>query len=141
MNIPFKFKLREITLLAEAWIFMAFARFCIVLFSFEKLMKLLGRTLSSEDWEDANRPLRKWAEINRAIQRASRYSFWRTKCFEQALTAKWMLRWRGYTSKMYFGVRKDQAAQMTAHAWVICEGEMVTGGNMAVEYMILTCFI
>lgn len=138
MNIPYKW--REIFLFLEAWIVMAMARICIIVFSFENLMKLMGRSLSSSDWVEATTPLDKWAEVNRAINRASRYSFWRTKCFEQALTAKWMLRRRGYRSHLYFGVQKDPAVKLTAHAWLICEGEMVTGGNVASAYQVLGCF-
>lgn len=139
MNILYKSK--EIGLFIEAWIWLAFARMAILILSFEYLMKLIGKPLSAQEWVKANQVLDRFIPINQAIERASRYSFWRTKCFEQALTAKWMLGSRGQTTYLYFGVRKELSLGLTAHAWLVCEGEIVTGGNGASDFTAISCII
>ncbi|CAM4251928.1 lasso peptide biosynthesis B2 protein [Cytophagaceae bacterium 50C-KIRBA] len=138
MSIPYKWK--EIGLFIEAWIYIALARMSILVLSFEYLMKLIGKPISSQNWEESNKLLTTYIPINQAIERASRYAFWRTKCFEQALTAKWMLERRGQTTYLYFGVRKEQSGSLTAHAWLVCDGEIVTGGNVASEFQVISCF-
>ena len=70
--------------------------------------------------------------IRISILRACHRSPWRTKCFEQALSARMMLRRRGKKSVIYFGLNKslpDQREKMTAHAWLKCSGVIVTGGK------------
>lgn len=138
MNI--RYSKQEIGLFLEAWIFIALARLCILILSFGDLMKLIGRPILHQSINEPNKMLNEYFSYNQAIERASRYSFWRTKCFEQAVTAKWMLDRRGKTTYLYFGVKKDPLEKLMAHAWLTCDGEIATGGNMASDFVIISCF-
>ena len=50
-------------------------------------------------------------------------------CLAQALTAQVMLGRRGRPAEVRFGVRRDAAGGMDAHAWLECEGEVLVGGE------------
>lgn len=80
-------------------------------------------------------------KISVAILRGSKYSLWRSKCFEQALAAKTMVRRRHFESTIYFGVYKNPADEkLMAHAWLISNDEIVTGGPDIDRYTILSSF-
>ena len=97
----------EYLFFAEAWLLLALARLILLLIPFKKILPLLGKQISNNEVgiiENTN----SLQHISIAIARASRYSFWRTKCFEQALAAKLMLRIRKRISTIYFGVKKNE---------------------------------
>ncbi|MFN4086456.1 MAG: lasso peptide biosynthesis B2 protein [Spirosomataceae bacterium] len=61
-----------------------------------------------------------------------RFSCWRTMCFEQALCAKFMYSVRKRKSTLYLGVHRDpDTREFQAHAWLICNREIVKGGGEA----------
>ena len=127
-------------LFAEAWLLLALARLILLLVSFKKILPLLGKQISNAkaDVIENNDSLQ---HISIAIARASRYSFWRTMCFEQALAAKFMLRIRKKISTIYFGVKKnDSDNALLAHAWLICNGTIITGGKNIDQYTIVSSF-
>ncbi len=65
--------------------------------------------------------------VNIAFSRANRYVSWRSKCYEQAIAAKMILRGYGLESTLYYGVAKDAGGQLLAHAWLRCGDYIVTG--------------
>lgn len=68
------------------------------------------------------------ARIAWAVNAAGRRLPGRT-CLSEALAADVMLRRRGYTSSVRFGIRKIRGSSdpPQAHAWVECGGTIVTG--------------
>lgn len=131
-----KHSIKEYRLFIEAWFFLAVARILIFWIPFRKLLPLIGQQVSQDEAEIetsnqvASSDLLELICIS--IHRACRRSPWRTKCFEQALSARMMLRRRGKKSIIYFGVRKsisDAKEKLEAHAWLICSGVVVTGGE------------
>ena len=66
------------------------------------------------------------APIRLAVKRASRRLPWRTLCFEEGLAAQWMLRRRGASAVLHYGIRND-ADRLSAHVWVTVHGELVIG--------------
>jgi hypothetical protein len=126
----------EYLLFLEAWCFLAVARILIFWIPFRKLLPLLGRQVSQEEAETAASALTSSNELLEQIRisllRACRRSPWRTKCFEQALSVRMMLRRRKIKSVIYFGVRMNQPdpkEKMIAHAWLKCSGVVETGGK------------
>ncbi len=106
---------------------------------FSRIIPLMGKPVDTNENVIENK--RELYDIQVAINRACRYSFWRTMCFEQALCAKWMLKRRKYASTIYFGIKKEQADnQIQAHAWVVCNNEIVTGGKQAGEFKVISRF-
>ncbi|HEX8122860.1 MAG TPA: lasso peptide biosynthesis B2 protein [Solirubrobacteraceae bacterium] len=62
---------------------------------------------------------------------------WRSKCLEQAIAGKLMLRRRGVPSTMYLGVKRDP---FEAHAWLRAGGATVLGGAGAERFAVLASF-
>src|SRR5471030_2994559 len=95
---------RDLMLFLEAWLLLALARLILIFMPFKKIVPLLGKTEqqnpATDLKKDCNSSVRK---ISVAVLRASRYSPWRTKCFEQALAAKIMIKRRRLTSTIFFG--------------------------------------
>ncbi|MDD4760918.1 MAG: lasso peptide biosynthesis B2 protein [Bacteroidaceae bacterium] len=138
----------EYWLFLESWCFLAIARILIFWIPFRKLLPLLGRQVSQEDAEmAASAPTASNELLERiriSILRASRRSPWRTKCFEQALSVRMMLRRRNIKSVIYFGVsinQPDQPEKMTAHAWLKCSGIVVTGGKNNGSFTVVGRFL
>ena len=139
---------REYCVFAEAWLLLGLSRSLIFFRPFRKLLPLLGKQISQSEAEQsaselvASEGLLKIIQIS--ILRAARRSPWRTKCFEQALTARMMLRRRHIKSVIFFGVninseKKDK--KMTAHAWLICSDFVVTGGRNNNAYAVVGRFM
>jgi len=77
--------------------------------------------------------------VTRAIRAWSRRLPWRTMCFEEGLTAHWMLRRRRIASTLHYGAATIDG-QLKAHVWVR-SGELdVTGCETAVDYALLARF-
>jgi hypothetical protein len=132
--------LKDYFLFAEAWLLLAVARLMLVFLPFRKIMPLLGKPGSNTTFEPQNDNLTLSA-IKLAIMRGCGYSPWRTKCFEQALAAKMMLKRRGFISTVSFGVYKDNDSnKLNAHAWLQCGQQVLTGGNNLERYTVLSSF-
>ena len=104
----------------------------VVMLPFKKIASFMGIHV-----ENSNSPYQEssgndeYKPIGNAILRASGRSPWRTKCLEQALAGKFMLKARGLRSTIFFGVAKNQCdlKSLRAHAWLVCNGQVVTGGR------------
>jgi len=63
----------------------------------------------------------------KAIRRTVRYTPWRITCFAKAISAKYLLKRSGVTSTLYLGVAKEGSNNLTAHAWLRCGSQIITG--------------
>ena len=70
------------------------------------------------------------ARVTWAIPRAARFVPWRADCLVQAKAAQNWFKQHGIQSEIQLGARKLPDGQMDAHAWLVCEGEIVTGGDI-----------
>ena len=61
-------------------------------------------------------PARQITNIAQAIRRISPHTLWDSNCLAQAIAGRVMLRCRLITSTLYFGITKDAAGQLEAHA-------------------------
>jgi len=77
--------------------------------------------------------------IKKSVKRAAKYSIWRNKCLEQALTARVMLTKRNIKSKLYFGVNKNNN-KLKAHAWLKVEDFFVTGEKGYKNFTVVACY-
>ena len=125
-------------LFAEAWLYLGIARMMLIFIPFRKIAPLLGESISADLRSRAQRSLRP-ERIRAAIRRASACAPWRTKCFEQALAGKLMLRNRRMSGVISFGVNKA-GERLNAHAWLECEGVIVTGAIGMKEYTVIARF-
>ncbi|MBW8687419.1 lasso peptide biosynthesis B2 protein [Chitinophaga rhizophila] len=129
---------RASCLFAEAWCCLGVARVMLICMPFRKIAPFLGENISSSP----PAPLRTTARSQRiraAISRAAACAPWRTRCFEQALAGKFMLRYRRMSGIVFFGVNKTGDA-IKAHAWLESEGIIITGGNGTEQYKVIARF-
>ena len=79
------------------------------------------------------------AEIHRVVLAAARRVPWRAMCYEQGLTAAWMLRRRGFAADVHYGAAKIDG-RLKAHVWVRSGGKDVVGCENSDEYALLARF-
>jgi len=131
---------KEYFLFTEAWLLLAFARAMLILLPFKRIAPLLGRVNEEVPTDDSDGNKAVLKNIQVAILRGSRYSPWRTKCFEQAIAGKVMLKKRGIKGTLYLGVFKDQANKLRAHSWLKAGDMVVTGGPVIEQYTVMSKF-
>lgn len=66
-------------------------------------------------------------EIAWAVEVARRWVPGTYRCLPAAYAAHILLRRYGYASEVHVGVRRDAQAKVEAHAWVVCQGQVVVG--------------
>jgi hypothetical protein len=126
----------DLALFAEAWRCLLRARWILLFRPFNKILPLLEDNPAMNKRPD-NQLLER---IQLSIMRASKKSPWRTRCFEQALAARMMLKRRGIATTTYFGVLKNENDKIEAHAWLKCGAFVVTGWQRMNEYKIVGTF-
>lgn len=122
----------------EAWCLLALSRLLLLFVPFRHLAQVTNIT-HSENTKNTVNQSEFCREITEAIGRASRYSPWRTACFEQALAARFMLKKRDQRTTLYFGVYKSDN-HFFAHAWLKCGHTIVTGGSSVERYKVISEF-
>jgi len=125
--------------LLEAIFTSGVVRFVILFVPMKKFASYLGKRTNCKTENDLSLPL-KALKIKNALIRASRVVPWRFMCYEQAFTGKIMLRRRNIKTKLYFGVRKDGADSITAHAWLEAGSRIVTGAFGHQSYQVIAVF-
>lgn len=61
------------------------------------------------------------------------------RCFEKAIIARLYLRSNNVKSVIYFGIKKEND-ELKAHAWLIVDDFIVTGGEGHEEFKVLKTF-
>ena len=80
------------------------------------------------------------AVIGRAVARVARLVPFRAVCLQQALATQRMLRRRGRSARIVFGIRPGLGPSRTssAHAWVDMDGKVVNGWRRDIaEYVVV----
>jgi hypothetical protein len=121
-------------LLLESTLLLGLARLLVLLVPFRMYARAIGRDGESPDAP----PPQVVHRVRRAIESVSGHVPWRSKCLEQALAAKAMLRGRGIPSTLYLAVARDVALE--AHAWVRSGNVYVTGEVAFDRYTIVARF-
>ncbi len=109
----------------RAVFYLALARVAVLVLSFPRVARLLGRSavetpvLSLENKEAA-------LVVAWAVQSSAKSVVWRCECLEQALATKWLLKQRKISSTLYFGTFFN-GVTLEAHAWVRAGNLIVVG--------------
>lgn len=122
-------------LLLETVLTLAVARVIVLLIPFRFYSRAMGRDGESSAETIAPDVVHR---VSRAIESASRHTPWRSKCLEQALAAKAMLRRRRLSNTLYVAVARDAALE--AHAWVRSGDICVTGQAELDRYTVVARF-
>ncbi len=137
----FKVSSKERLLFFEALLFIAIARIAIRFFSFKKLLNYLGTPQTELPVEMLTEADKLYLQkIGKAIRRASRVAFWKTLCYEQAITGKLMLRRRKIGTTIYIGMMKSEEKGLEGHAWIRAGNYIVTGNIALEQYTIVGSF-
>jgi hypothetical protein len=122
-------------LLLESVLALAAARLLVLLVPFRVYSHAIGRDAESAPETRAPGELHR---LSGAIESVSRHVPWRSKCLEQALAAKALLRRRGISNTLYVAVARDVALE--AHAWVRSGNVYVTGQAEFDRYTVVARF-
>ena len=132
---------KDRSLLCEATVLLAFARFAVLLLPFRIVMAYCGIH------ETVDSPKAATADDESAVVRVawsvstvSRYTPWRSECLVRAIAATHMLRRRHLHTSLYLGLRKDKPGSLSAHAWLRCGNIIVTGGLGHKEFTVVATF-
>lgn len=116
-------------LFVTTWILLGLARLVLLVMPSGSIGPLLGRAggevaraLSVDDERRARR-------IGRAVTVASGHTPWLSQCYPQALVAHLELSAARIPHCVSFGLRRSDAGELLAHAWVRAGGVSVTGGD------------
>lgn len=131
---------QERLIFLEAYFFLLFSRLLIVLFSFKRIAKRLGEPMKETSFEIDNASAYKGRFIGKMIKKASAYAPFRTLCFEQALALKLMLKQRDIACTIYFGIKKNEKAELKAHAWTRVGENYITGKIGKENYQLISTF-
>lgn len=92
-------------------------------------MRLAGVPINPTPPKDGLNPTPLARAIDAAVSAAANRLPWHPVCLPQALSAGLMLRWRGYSPQLCFGIQRT-AGTLDAHAWLTLDGGIVCGGRM-----------
>ena len=137
-----KTPIKDYLLLLETFFTMAFIRFIIIIIPMKKIALHLGKQTEFSDFNPVS-PINKIKiqRIQLSIARSIKISFWRCNCYEQAFTAKILLKRKNIKSTIYFGVRKNFNENKTeGHAWLRVGQTIVTGQKTMFLFKEILCF-
>jgi Transglutaminase-like superfamily len=127
-------------LLLEAIFGLAAAAIAIAVLPFRYVGRLAARPVRRREPLQRQMRLTEARRIRFALLTCARRVPWRAKCFQQGLTAQFMLRRRGIPSVLYFGAAPNDQRNLSAHVWVRAENIDVIGGEFAARYAELATF-
>jgi hypothetical protein len=119
-----KYPIKEILFFFEAWSLLHISKLLILFVPFRSIASRLGKSQHETPKIEYHKDY--WYDVEVAILRASRFTFHKSKCYDQAITCKWMLKRRGVMSTLYFGLLKKES-ELSAHAWIRVGIRVVTG--------------
>jgi hypothetical protein len=114
----------ERQLILEAALMLALARIVVLAFPFRVLTGWIER-LPDGRCSDPQLPVR----VRSALGAAARNVPWKAVCLTQAIAAKAMLARRGQGAAFHLGARIDPNGKLIGHAWLVCDGVIVTGAS------------
>ncbi len=108
--------------ICEAVIVLAGARICVLTVPLRVLARWLAR---APDAGVCDPEL--VTEVRKAVATAARNVPWNAVCLPQAIAAKVMLARRGQGSAFHLGATINADGELSAHAWLECDGQIVIG--------------
>ena len=114
-------------LFLRAYFLSAIVKFTLVFLPFRKVLNWQGKfNIESPDrQDDASLEFRK--SLQSAMRLCDKYTFWKTECYTQALTAKIILNKKGIPGTVYIGFTKNEKGEYKGHAWLRSYDRVITG--------------
>lgn len=127
-------------LLLEALFVLGATRLLILTVPFKRIAPHLGKQTEKKPLEDDQTPSASVQRIGWAVCAVAGHTPWESACLVQAIAAKWMLQRRRLPSTLYLGVAKDKDAPLQAHAWLRCQGSILTGASGHQRFTVIASF-
>jgi len=118
----------------QAFVLCGIVRGFILHVPFNKIKKYIGIYNKESVREIEVSQYKLIRKIALAVNSASRYTPWESKCLVQALVAQKMLKSRKIYSTLYLGVAKEGENAIKAHAWLRTGSIIVTGAYEAKNF-------
>jgi hypothetical protein len=115
--------------LVEAVSFLAAARLAVKTVPFKYIAKYLGTHMAESAHLVNDLVDSRARQVGWAVRTIARRTPWKSNCLAQAIAAKRMLDHRRIPSTLYLGVQKDELDVLSAHAWLRCGEQILTGGS------------
>ena len=129
--------LKQKLLIPRIFLLMAYYKYRVHKRPFSELAPKIG-TLGFET--PVERPSRNAWLVHELMESMFHRLRWKDTCLIRALTAKRLLNRMGERCTLYMGVRKEEGAAMTAHAWLRCGKLIITGGEIMAGYTVTAVF-
>lgn len=124
----------------KAYIYTGFFRAYILFIPFRKLVNRMGKVKCESPKEVDEDTYFEAQRIGSIVLKASKYTFWKSLCLVQALTAQKLLRDKNISTTIYLGLLKDNKNNIIAHAWTRCGTYFVTGGENNKKFTVVAKF-
>lgn len=135
----FRLPSRERLCLIEAILSLLATRLAFGVLSFRHALGLLH--IAQSDIGSGRVSAAEALEVRRAIAGSARHVPFRAVCLHQACAAMLMLRRRGLSVTIHFGLARDpNTGALIAHAWSLCGTIPVTGGEAVRGFVTIAIF-
>ena len=118
---------KKIILWIGLFVILGISFLLIKLVKFKKLMNFVSNVKEDVSPIFSEKSLNYILQFRSEIEKVSKYTPFRSKCFEQALTAHFFLRLLSTSHTIYFGVGKNEKGELLAHAWCKTGDIILTG--------------
>lgn len=129
---------RERLLVLEALVSLLWVRFVFAALPLTYALRLMKvRAVGSAT---TNTRAQSACEVQLAISRAARHAPFKAACLQQAFAGFSMLRRRGLSATVHFGVKHSADRSLVAHAWSNSGNTPITGAALISEYVPIAIF-
>ena len=130
-------------LLLPTWLLLGLARLAVLTVPFRWIAPWLGQQAGTTPVvppvTDGQADMA--LAIGRSIRIAACYTPWDSLCQPQALVARFWLARYGIPCVVNYGVKRNDAGGLDAHAWVCAGPVAVTGGDAGQDFTVVRSFI
>ena len=129
-------------LLLPAWLLTGFTRLMVLTIPFKVYAPYLGVNYGLAAFVPLidEKQLQRALHIGRAVRIAANYTPWNANCQAQAIAARILFGLFSVPYSIHYGLAKDPAQKLKAHAWVCCGYAQVTGGYGFDEFTVVGVF-
>jgi len=126
------------------WLALGVSRLLVLGLPFRRLEPLLGTRSGPAGWIPliASSDQTRAELIGLTVRLASRYTPWKSTCFDQAIVARFLLGLYGIPYALFFGVRRrPNDKSLKAHAWLSAGPINVVGGDGFGKFTVVNTLI
>jgi Transglutaminase-like superfamily len=131
-----RLRMMDLALLIEAATMLFFFRVALAVVSFRRLMSWIQPSETSAQSVSQPAIIRR---VRRGVLAVVKKSPVPLACFPQSLACYFMLRRRGLSATLYYGVART-GPRLEAHTWLKVGEQFVVGGEVSPRFVVLTRF-